>query len=403
MSAGVAKQNVLELTPSFEQLRVGYSLRVVHRVTADDLEGFAGVSGDTNPLHMDAEFAKLYGFRGRVVHGMFLGAVLSRVIGMRLPGPGALWLSQDLHFLRPVYVGDVLDFAVLLKQKSEAHRVVVLEVKVTNGSGDAVLSGESRVMMLESGANVPWTEMVAVVTGGSRGIGAGVAQHLAAKGATVVVNYVQARDRAEEIVAAIQAANGNAFAVQADVMSDDGVDRLVDATIDQYGRVDVIVNNASPFIALKPATDVTSGDLDTYLRAYVHGPLRLVQRALPGMIERNFGRIVNVLTTSILGVPPTGSLAYVAAKSALWGTTKSLALELAPYGITVNAVSPSAVLTGQWDDVPEARRRALAMRSPRKRVATAGDVAKAVAFLIGEAGDYLTGVNLPIAGGETMN
>jgi 3-oxoacyl-[acyl-carrier protein] reductase len=109
-----------------------------------------------------------------------------------------------------------------------------------------------------------------------------------------------------------------------------------------------------------------------------------------------------VLTTAMWGTPPVGNSAYVAAKSGLWGLAKGMAVELAPFGITVNAVSPSAVVTDQWEGESDRRRRAMAMAVPAKRLASPEEVAATVCFLAGDEGAYLTGANLPVAGGEVM-
>ena len=120
------------------------------------------------------------------------------------------------------------------------------------------------------------------------------------------------------------------------------------------------------------------------------------------MKERGFGRIVHILTTAMWGTPPPDMAGYVAAKSGLWGLTKAMAVELAPFGITVNAVSPSAVMTEQWEGIPESRLRALALRIPMRRLAMSEEIAQVVLLLLGKEGAYITGANLPIAGGEVM-
>jgi NAD(P)-dependent dehydrogenase (short-subunit alcohol dehydrogenase family) len=120
------------------------------------------------------------------------------------------------------------------------------------------------------------------------------------------------------------------------------------------------------------------------------------------MRERGFGRIVHMLSTAMWGAPPAETGAYVTAKSALWGLAKAMAVEFAPFGITVNAVSPSAVMTEQWDDVSDNRRRAMSMRVPAQRLASPDEVAAAVLHLVGNDAAYLTGAHFPVAGGEVM-
>lgn len=386
----------------FAQLEEGEIARWEHEIRAEDVDGFAALSGDVNPLHLDDEFARRQGYRSRVVHGMLLGAYLSRVVGTVLPGPGVVWLSQDVRFVAPAYVGDTIEVVVRLAHKSEALRTLVLETTVFNQRRDKLVTGEGKMMMLAQTTSVPWNEMVALITGGSRGIGAAVAQALGERGAHVVVNYHERRDAAEEVVAAVASAGGAAIAVQADVTDEAGVHGLVDAALEAYGRVDAVVNNATPPIERKAFDQLSWAELDRYWQTYVKSAFTLTQSLVPGMKERGFGRFVHMLTTAAWGSPPPEMAGYVTAKSGLWGLAKSTALELAPYGITVNAVSPSSVITDQWAEASDSRRRALALSVPAQRLASPGEVAATVLFLLGEEGAYMTGANIPVAGGEVM-
>jgi 3-oxoacyl-[acyl-carrier protein] reductase len=387
---------------AFAGLVEGETARWSHRISDADVDAFAAVSGDDNPLHLDDEFARRHGFRSRVVHGMLLGAYLSKVLGTILPGPGVLWLSQESTWLQPAYVGDEIEIEVRVTHRSEALRTLVLQTTIRNDREEKLMTGEAKTMLLAEPSSVPWTEMAAVVTGASRGIGAAVARGLGARGARVVVNYHSSAGAADEVVQAIAAAGGQAIAVQADVESEEGAARLCDAALEAYGRVDVVVNNATPPIERKPFEELTWAEVDRFWRAYVQSAFTLAQRALPGMKERGFGRFVHILTSAAVGKPPVNVAGYVAAKSALWGLTRSMAVEFAPHGITVNAVSPSAVMTDQWAGEPERRRRALALSIPAQRLAGPDEVAATALFLIGDEGGYVTGANLPVAGGEVM-
>ena len=386
---------------TFAQIVEGETVSWTHQVSAEDVDAFVALSGDDNPLHVDDDFARIHGFRGRVVHGMLVGAFLSRVVGTVLPGPGALWLSQSIRFAQAVYVGDSIEVSVSVKHKAEALRTLVLETTVRNQHGDTVLSGEAKMMMLAVSETPPWAETTAVITGASRGIGAAVARALGSHGARVVVNYQANAEAAETVVADIRAAGAEAIAVQADVSTEEGARALAKAALDAYGRVDILVNNATPPIERKGMMELGWDEVDRYWRTYVQSAFILSQEFVPGMKERGFGRIVHTLTSAMWGTPPPNTAGYVAAKSGLWGLTKAMAVELASFGITVNAVSPSAVMTDQWEGTSDSRRRAIAMSLPAQRLASPEEVAATVLFLIGE-GAYVTGANLPVAGGEVM-
>lgn len=247
-----------------------------------------------------------------------------------------------------------------------------------------------------------WNEYVVIVTGAGRGIGAAVARALGELDARVVVNYRAGGDAADHVVSDVKAAGGDAIAVQADVAEGDAGPTLVAAAEERWGRVDALVNSATPPIERKPFEELDWDEVDRYWQTYVRSAFTLTQAALPGMKERGFGRIVHLLTSAIWGKPPPNTAGYVAAKSGLWGLTKALAVELAPHGITVSALSPSAVMTDQWEGSSERQRRALALALPAQRLATPEEVARTVTFLLGSEGAYLHGANVPVAGGEVM-
>jgi 3-oxoacyl-[acyl-carrier protein] reductase len=387
---------------TFASLREGETTTWEHLVTTADVDAFVALSGDDNPLHVDDRFARRHGFRGRVVHGMLVGAFLSRVVGTALPGPGVVWMSQTIRFAQAVYIGDRIAVAVTIKHKAEAARTVVLDTVVRNGRGETVFNGEARMMMLQVSEAPPWTEQVVVVTGAGRGIGAAVARALGARGARVVVNYRSDGGAAEAVVADVAAAGGAALAVQADVSTPEGARGLADAALERFGRVDAVVNNATPPIERKPLLESTWEEVDRYWNTYVQAAFTLMQAVVPGMADRGYGRVVHVLSSAMWGKPPVNNAGYVAAKSGLWGLAKASAVELGPLGITVNAVSPSAVMTDQWQDASDNQRRALAMSVPVQRLADPEEVAGTVLFLLGPEGAYLTGANLPVSGGEVM-
>lgn len=130
---------------SFAEVNQGDTVRWRHEVTAEEVDAFAQLSGDVNPLHLDDAFGRRYGFRGRVVQGALVSAFISRVLGTELPGPGCLWLTQSVRFTRPVYIADPIEVVVRVVHKSESLRTLVLETTVENLRGETVLVGEVKV------------------------------------------------------------------------------------------------------------------------------------------------------------------------------------------------------------------------------------------------------------------
>ena len=195
------------------------------------------------------------------------------------------------------------------------------------------------------------TERIAVVTGGSRGIGRGIALELARRGATVIVNYNSNADAANEVVAAIKDAGGNAEAVQADVSQEADANRLIKTAIDNYGKIDILVNNAGT-TRDNLIMRMSAADFDTVIQTNLRSTWLCSKAAVQSMMRKRYGRIVNI--TSISGIMGNGGQTnYSASKAGIIGLTKALAREVSSRSITVNAVAPGFVATDLTASLPE--------------------------------------------------
>lgn len=249
---------------------------------------------------------------------------------------------------------------------------------------------------------------VAIVTGASRGIGKGIAVELAQEGAAVVVNYAQSRKMAEELVKAIISRGGRALAVQADVSKRGEVENMVEIGLREFGKIDILVNNAGIAIA-DLLVDSKEEDWHRVMNVNAKGVLLCCQAVARHMMARKGGKIINVASQAgKRGEQYNG--VYCASKAAVISMTQTLAIELAPYGINVNAVCPGIVETKLMQDAiveraslcgssPEAYRENLIKLVPLGRIEQPEDVAKAVLFLASEYSDYMTGQSINITGG----
>jgi 3-oxoacyl-[acyl-carrier protein] reductase len=393
-------------TKDFAAIAVGDEARISKKILEEDLDAFAKLSGDYNPLHMDTEFAQRTSFQRRVAHGMLAASYVSTLVGTRLPGPGALWAQQNFRWRAPVFIGDELEITLRVTHKSEGARTLTIKISAVNQNGQVVMEGDGTVMVLEerkTTRDLPLAERVALVTGGSRGIGAAIARSLAQSGARVIINYFKNERAAAELQSQIENAGGNAIAVQADVIERDSIERLVDQARNHFGKpVDVLINNACGATPAKPFVETEWATIQAHLDTQIRGAFNCIQTVLPAMLEAQSGRIVNIGSIYAWNSPPANLTGYVIAKAALKAFTKSLAVELGPKGIRVNMVSPGMTETDLISDVPERLRKVQAMQTPLRRLATPDDVARAVVFLCSDAADFITGADIPVCGGVTL-
>ena len=240
---------------------------------------------------------------------------------------------------------------------------------------------------------------IALVTGGSRGIGRAIARALAADGFTVAVNFVGNEGAAKDAVEAIASDGGQAITVQADVSDSSQVDALFDEVEERLGPVNVLVNNAgvrADGLALGMKDDAWRKVIDTNL----FGTFACTRRALRPMLRARKGRIVNITSISGLHASP-GQANYSAAKAGVIGLTKTVAAEVAGKGIFVNAVAPGLIATDLTAGLNDKQVEAIQGRVPAKRIGTPADVASLVTWLCSERASYITGAVYTVDGGLT--
>jgi 3-oxoacyl-[acyl-carrier protein] reductase len=242
-----------------------------------------------------------------------------------------------------------------------------------------------------------------MVTGASRGIGAATARVLADRGFRVVVNYRSSGAEADEVVAAITAAGGEAVAVKADVTIADDVTAMVGDTEQRWGQVDVVVHNALIPYTITSFADLTWEQLGGKLDRELHAAFLITKAVVPGMISREYGRLV-YMTAAPSRHPRSGMINLGVAKAAMNQFVRYIALELAPHGITANLVAPATVQgTTMSRQLTGEEMQHLGAAAPMGRLVMPDEVAETCAFLASEDAGFTTGHYLPVDGGLTMD
>ena len=241
---------------------------------------------------------------------------------------------------------------------------------------------------------------VAIVTGASRGIGRACALRLAADGMTVVVNYSHSEAAATEVVDKIRAAGGDALAVRADVSNPAEVKEMFKTVWKTYGQIDVLVNNAG-IVRDEYLLMLTEENLDACLDLNLKGYLYCAQQAVLKMFRKKSGVVVNISSVSGSFALP-GQSVYSATKGAVNAMTRTMAKELAPYGIRVNAVAPGFIETDMLDALPEEKKEEYLKAIPMHRLGQAQEVAGVVSMLVSDACAYMTGQILTLDGGLSL-
>jgi len=411
---------------SVEKLPVGLKRSIEVAITREMVDAFVTLSGDNNPIHVDPTFAQAAGLRGPVVHGCLTLAVVSKLVGTTLPGPGALMRSLQVDWLKPVFAGDKLIVTGEVEQRSASAESVLLRIEGQNQVGAVVMRVRATVGLLsQTGADqkveVPGessyakpgdkplaqpaagvTGRAVMVTGESLGIGRAIALELGRCGYPVAVGYLEAEREANESVREIVGAGGKAAAISLDLSSREQIIDALSKCAADLGPVLAVVHAATPPADSVPVAELEEATLDWYWRVCAKGALALCQGILPAVRNRRWGRFIFVGSAALIGAPPARMAAYVTAKSAALGLMRSLAVELGPFGMTVNAVSPGLTPADIGSNSSPRVQMAEAQRNPLRRLAQAGDIAQMVRFLMSDEAAFINGAHLPITGGAPM-
>ena len=390
----------------YDKIKIGDTAELSHTITQQDIDHFVELTGDDNKLHIDQDYAGTTVFKKPVAHGMLGASFISTVIGTKLPGDGALWFAQNLEFILPVRVGDTITVVAEVLKKYDRDNIVELKTDIVNQHKQTVTTGVAKVKIIESQLPIEppvisENKKIALVIGATGGIGQAICRQLADDGFDLAIHYHRNKDAAISIQSSLMHVGITSMICSANIVDASETSDMVKQVMRKLSGLTLLVNCATTKIPVIKFSSLSWEDLQTHIDTNIRGMFNLAKEVVPIFEAQNQGKII-AFTTQDVETPSAGWLHYITAKSALQGFSRTLAIELAPKGITVNMVSPGMTDTELIADIPEKSRLIVAAKAPLRRLAKPEDIAGAVSFLASSRADYITGETIRVNGGQVM-
>jgi 3-oxoacyl-[acyl-carrier protein] reductase len=388
----------------FEEIAVGETSELSRIVLQSDVDRFVGLTGDDNPLHVDAEFASRTTFKEPVVHGMLAGSLVSTLIGTQLPGPGALWVRQEFRFLGPVRVGDNLTITAVVVAKHEREQTIDLDIVANVTGRGSVLRGKGTVMVLNIEDQDNTTDAIkpvrrALITGATGAIGSAIARSLSADGFHVIIHSNRNLKNAMVLQEELSKDGKICDVFQCDLLNVENVKKFSQDLVGRFGIIDTLVLNASSAIEQTDLLNTQSARINETIAMNLVSSLSLIQDFIPGMKKQGWGRIVGVSSDVVHVQPVKGWFSYTVGKAALEALVRQSAIEFGLFGVTSNLVAPGMTDTNFVSNIPARMRQVVAQTTPNRRLANTTDIASAISYLCQSDSGHLNGQTIRINGG----
>lgn len=381
--------------------RVGDSRSITHTFTLEELNAFANLTGDINPLHVEESFANRSLVGGQVVHGMLAASFVSTLIGIHIPGRGALWNSFQISWRKTIRIGDSLHIDARVRAIQVATRTLDLDITGVNESTEELyFEGKARVMTMDEPRENKTSGLSGkrvLVTGASGAIGGAICKALSMAGCQLIL-WGRDANRLQQLKHSLGEHKASVHVV--DLLNDLSIGIGLERLLTEGGVDGVVHAAAAPLNFAGIDSELNHQFLIEHLQVEVIA-LEIISRTLAKTIKPG-GFIIAILTQAILDAPPPKMSAYVTAKTAAWGLVRAMAVEFGPRGIRCNAVSPNMVDTPYIKNMPIRTKQVEAASNPMRRLCSAADVASAVEFLAGPNATYINGINFPVSGGGRM-
>ena len=388
----------------FEDIAVGETSELSRIVLQSDVDRFVSLTGDDNPLHVDAEFASRTTFKEPVVHGMLAGSLVSTLIGTQLPGPGALWMRQEFRFLGPVRVGDNLTITAVVVAKHQREQTIDLDIVADVSGRGPVLRGKGTVMVLNLEDQDNKTKPIepvrrALITGATGAIGSAIARSLSADGFHVIVHSNKNLNNAKLLQEELSKDGKICDVFQCDLLNVENVKKFSQDLVGRFGIIDTLVLNASSAIDNTDLLNIQSARINETIAMNLISSLSLIQDFMPGMKRQGWGRIVGVSSDAVHVQPTKGWFSYTVGKTALESLIRQAAIEFGHFGVTSNLVAPGMTDTNFVSNIPVRMRQVVAQTTPNRRLANTTDISSAISYICKSDSGHLNGQTIRINGG----
>jgi 3-oxoacyl-[acyl-carrier protein] reductase len=388
------------------RIEIGTSAEISHLVTEHEINEYAKLSGDDNLLHTSPEFAAQVSRNGVVSHGVLTMSLISRIIGTRLPGNGALWISQMTQFTGSVHVGDRLTGRVEVTKAHVKDQLIDVETTVINQNNEIVLRGTGRVKLPATFVE-PDLRLSSIIQmypililGGSSAVGLAITEHLASKGFDVTSTFSSHPDELEKLVTNANLAGQSARAVHLDLRSKSKflkkIAEYASSGVKPLGLVNCLATEPSNEFALTIDPDDFGRKVVFESEAIMTGTKLLLDE----MRKQQFGRIINIGSSARNASPEPGWLSYIASKQAAFSIIRSLAVELGPFGVTANSVAPGLLGIGMTNGISERIVNSAKVRTPTGRLPSLASVCSTVEYLLSPNASDINGQEIVIDGGR---
>jgi 3-oxoacyl-[acyl-carrier protein] reductase len=400
----------MKLSPN--DISVGDSQYFFHTVRKAEIDAFALLSGDDNPLHIDREFSQRQGNKDVVGHGMLTMALVSRLIGTRLPGRGSTWTNQQFEFLSAVYPDDTLKISGTVLKVFQNRAIVEMEFLVENQNKKKILQGVGNVKVpegdpfsaekekLEFNAESPTS---AIVIGASGSLGLDIFEKLAKRGISTIGTFRSSPNELENHVEKFSQNGLKCSTIKFDSALPESLGDLTEQIRNLTHPPTILVNCSSLPPSGVKVTDLYYESLEAQFKSEIFGLLEIFKLLQAGMIKNQFGRVISIGSTATIGRAEIGWSAYLMAKSASAQLIKSIAAENGAYGITANTITPGLSRQGMGAYFPKQATLVAQAETPSHRLVNHEDVADLVEFLALGSSQSINGHEFVIDAGRTMS